>query len=79
MFTMKLRAVLYSEWARVVVLFQADGQVADHIGRAFEGMNESSLARTLRSWVQILLKAWMFVCVYSLCLVQCVDSGPATG
>jgi hypothetical protein len=28
----------------------------------------SSLARTLRSWVRIPLKTWMFMCVFILCL-----------
>jgi hypothetical protein len=31
----------------------------------------SSLARTLGSWVLIPLKAWMFVYVYSVCVVLC--------
>jgi hypothetical protein len=39
----------------------------------------SSLARTLGSWVPIPLKAWMSVCVYSVCVVLCVSSGLATG
>jgi hypothetical protein len=34
-----------------------------------------SPAQTLGSWVRILLKAWMSVCVYSVC----VGSGLATG
>jgi hypothetical protein len=38
-----------------------------------------SLVRTLGSWVQNPLKAWMFVCVYSVFVLSCVDSGPATG
>jgi hypothetical protein len=29
--------------------------------------------------VRIPLKAWMFVCVYSVCVVPCVGSGLATG
>jgi hypothetical protein len=33
-------------------------------------------ALTLRSWVRIPLKAWMFLCVYSVCVV---GSGLATG
>jgi transposase InsO family protein len=37
------------------------------------------LARTLRSWVQIPLKAWMPVCVYFVCVVLCVGRGLATG
>jgi hypothetical protein len=36
----------------------------------------SSLARTLGSWVRILLGAWMSVCV---CVALCVGSGLATG
>jgi hypothetical protein len=32
----------------------------------------SSLVRTLGSWVQILLKAWMSVCVYSVFVLFCV-------
>jgi hypothetical protein len=38
----------------------------------------SSLARTLCSWVRIPLKAWISVCVYSVCVVLCVGSGLAT-
>jgi hypothetical protein len=38
-----------------------------------------SLAGTLGSWVRIPLEAWMFVCVYSVCIVLCVGSGLATG
>jgi hypothetical protein len=37
----------------------------------------SSLARTLGSWIRIPLKAWMSVCVYSVCVVLCVSSGLA--
>jgi hypothetical protein len=37
----------------------------------------SSLARTLGSWVRTPLKAWMFVCIYSV--FSCVGSGLATG
>jgi hypothetical protein len=32
----------------------------------------SSLARTLGSWVRIPLKAWMYVCVYSMFVSFCV-------
>jgi hypothetical protein len=32
----------------------------------------SSSARTLGSWVRILLEAWMFVCVYSVFVLFCV-------
>jgi hypothetical protein len=32
----------------------------------------SSLARTLGSWVRIPLKAWMSVCLYSVCMLFCV-------
>jgi hypothetical protein len=39
----------------------------------------SLLARTLGSWVWIPLRAWMSVCVYSVCIVLCVGSGPETG
>jgi hypothetical protein len=39
----------------------------------------SSLARTLGSWVRIPPQAWMSVCVYSVCVVLCVNSGLATG
>jgi hypothetical protein len=39
----------------------------------------SSPARTLGSWVRIPLKAWMFVCVYSVFVSSCVGSGLATG
>jgi hypothetical protein len=39
----------------------------------------SSLARTLGSWVRIPLKAWMFVCVYSVFVLFCVGMGLATG
>jgi hypothetical protein len=39
----------------------------------------SSLARTLGSWVRIPLKAWLSVCVYSVCVVLRVGSGLATG
>jgi hypothetical protein len=35
----------------------------------------SSPARTLGSWIRIPIKAWMFVCVYSVC----IGSGLATG
>jgi hypothetical protein len=40
----------------------------------------SSPARTLVSWVRIPLKAWMYVCIYSVSyVVLCVGSGLATG
>jgi hypothetical protein len=39
----------------------------------------SSPAWTLGSWVQILLEAWMFVCLYSVFVLSCVGSGLATG
>jgi hypothetical protein len=39
----------------------------------------SSPAQTLRSWVRIPLKAWMSVCVYSVCAVLSVDSGLPKG
>jgi hypothetical protein len=32
----------------------------------------TSSARTLGSWVRIPLEEWMFVCVYSVCVVMCV-------
>jgi hypothetical protein len=38
----------------------------------------SSLAQTLELWVRIPLEAWMFVCVYSVCVVLCVGRGLAT-
>jgi hypothetical protein len=38
----------------------------------------SSPAWTLGSWVRIPLEAWMFVCVYSVCVVLC-RSGLAPG
>jgi hypothetical protein len=34
---------------------------------------------TLGSWLRIPLKAWMSLCVYSVCVVLCVGSGLATG
>jgi hypothetical protein len=33
----------------------------------------SSLPQTLRSWVRIPLEAWMFVCVYSILVLFCVQ------
>jgi hypothetical protein len=45
--------------------------VADHSDREVEGHELSSLARTVRLWVRIPLKAWMFVCIYSVCVVLC--------
>jgi hypothetical protein len=39
----------------------------------------SSPARTLGSWIQIPFKAWMSVCVYSVCVVLCVGSGLGNG
>jgi hypothetical protein len=39
----------------------------------------SSPARTLGSWLRMPLEAWMSVCVYSVCVVLCVGSDPATG
>jgi hypothetical protein len=39
----------------------------------------SSPAPTLRSWVRIPLEAWMYVCLFCVCVVLCVDSGLATG
>jgi hypothetical protein len=41
-----------------------------------------SLARTLRSWVRIPFRAWMFgvcVCVVCVCAVLCLGTGLATG
>jgi hypothetical protein len=39
----------------------------------------SSLARTLGSWVRIKLKAWKFVCFYSVFVLFRVGSGLAMG
>jgi hypothetical protein len=39
----------------------------------------SSPARTLGTWIQIPLKSYMFVCVYSVFVLSCVGSGLATG
>jgi hypothetical protein len=39
----------------------------------------SSPAQTLGSWVRIPLKAWMSVCVYSVCAVLRVGSGTVKG
>jgi hypothetical protein len=39
----------------------------------------SSPPQTLGSWVRIALKAWMSVCIYSVCVVMCVSIGFATG
>jgi hypothetical protein len=39
----------------------------------------SPSAQTLESWVRILLKAWMFVCVYSVFVLSCVGSDLASG
>jgi hypothetical protein len=39
----------------------------------------SSPAPTLRSWVRITPKAWMAVCIYSVCVVLCVGSSLAMG
>jgi hypothetical protein len=36
----------------------------------------SSLARTLRSWVGMPLKASMSLCVYSVCVLSCVQVAP---
>jgi hypothetical protein len=35
----------------------------------------SSPARRLETWVRISLKAWMFVCIYSIFSLSCVGSG----
>jgi hypothetical protein len=35
--------------------------------------------QTLGLWVRITLKTWMFVCVYSVFVLSCVDSGLVTG
>jgi hypothetical protein len=51
---------------------------ADHSDRDIK-YQMSSPARTLGSWVRILLKAWMSVCFYSLFVFSCVSSGLATG
>jgi hypothetical protein len=39
----------------------------------------SSLTWMLGSWVQIPLKAWMFICVYSVFVLSCVGSGLVMG
>jgi hypothetical protein len=39
----------------------------------------SSPAQTLEPWVRIPLKAWMSVCVYSVCAVLYTGSGLTTG
>jgi hypothetical protein len=39
----------------------------------------SSPARTLGSSARIPLKAWMSVCVYSVCVVLCIGSGLTMG
>jgi hypothetical protein len=38
-----------------------------------------SRAETMGLWARIPLKAWMSVCIYSVCVVLCVGSGLATG
>jgi hypothetical protein len=38
----------------------------------------SLFVRTLGTWVQIPLKAWISVLVYSVCIVLCKSSGLAT-
>jgi hypothetical protein len=43
------------------------------------GHEMSSPARMLGSWVRIPLKAWMFVCIYSVFVLSCLGSGLATG
>jgi hypothetical protein len=53
------------------------GESGENICKAKIG--NSSLARTLRSWVRISLKAWMSVYVYSVFVLSCVGSGLATG
>jgi hypothetical protein len=53
---------------------------ADHSGRPHGLRHEmSSPARTLGSWVRIPLKAWKFVCIYSLAVLSCVGSGLTSG
>jgi hypothetical protein len=39
----------------------------------------SSPARTLGWWVRIPFEAWIFVCIYSVCVVLCVGSDLPTG
>jgi hypothetical protein len=39
----------------------------------------SLLAWTLGSWVRISLQAWMFACLFCVCVVPCVGSGLAAG
>jgi hypothetical protein len=47
---------------------------ADSSGRPRGLRHElSSLSRPLGSWVQIQLKVWMFVCVYSVFVLLCVQ------
>jgi hypothetical protein len=68
MFYFNLRTMLITPWN------------ADPSGQPRDIRHEmSSLTRTLGSWVRIPLKAWTFVCVYSLFELSCVGSGLMTG
>jgi hypothetical protein len=60
------------------------GALAHHTTSADQVLNQKMVqmslpALTLGSWVRILPVAWMFVCVYSMFVLSCVDSGLATG
>jgi hypothetical protein len=48
-------------------------KTAEHSGRAVRH-ELFSFARTLRSLVRIPLRAWIFVCVYSVFVLSCVGS-----
>jgi hypothetical protein len=39
-------------------------------------VNSSSSYISRLQWVQIPLEAWMFVCIYSVCVVLCAGTGP---
>jgi hypothetical protein len=70
----------FGAWGSVYLLVVCIGcsTSTSNVKRAFRH-EPSSSARTLGSWVQIPLQAWMSVRAYSVCVVLCVGGGLDTG
>jgi hypothetical protein len=62
-----------------VRIFQTSIDSGDHSSLLGLRNEMTSPVLTLGSWTQIPLKAWMFVCIYSVFVLYCVGSGLASG
>jgi hypothetical protein len=63
---------LYIHIYNIYIYIMCNKFKTEHYSPVYLWLYLSSLARTLRSWVRIPLKAWMFVCVYSAFMLSCV-------